>query len=63
MANINIYEDQVIGGYLTVDAIYNDGRKVNIFTDDPNLIMRKSKRKLLSFLYDETAVPDILTRF
>ena len=63
MANINIYEDQVIGGYLTVDAIYNDGRKVNIFTDDPNLIMRKSKRKLLSFLYNETAVPDILTRF
>lgn len=63
MNSFLISEDQKMAGYLTVDAIYNDGRKVNIFTDEPNLIMRKSKRKLLSFLYDETAIPDILTRF
>lgn len=63
MTNIAMQEDQTMAGYLTVDAIYKDGTKVNIFQDDPNLIVRKAKRKMLTFLYDDTAVPDILKRF
>ena len=60
---MNINEDCGMAGFLTVDKVYPNGVKENVFTDDKNLIMRKSKRKILSFLYDGNAVPDILTRF
>lgn len=60
---VEIKEQGQAYGVLTVRKCYPDGRMETIFEDDPNLITRKSKQHHLSFLFDETAVPDILQSF
>lgn len=63
MSEFKLTETGQMAGFLTVDKVFSDGRVENVYKDDPNLIVRRSKRKMLSFLYDQTATPDILTHF
>lgn len=60
---VNLMESGQMAGFLTVEKKFNNGTTELVFQDDPNLIVRKSKRKMLSFLYDQSATPDILTHF
>ena len=60
---MDLVENAVAFGYLTIDKVFADGTVENVFTEEKNVITRKSKRHHLSFLYDEMARPDILTSF
>lgn len=60
---MELVENAVAYGYLTVDKVFPDGTIENVFTEEKNVITRASKRHHLSFLYDELARPDILTSF
>lgn len=61
--DIQLKESTGIKGFLTLEKVFLDGSRETVFSDDPNVITRASKREHLSYLYDPNAKPNVLTSF